>query len=498
MTFQGGAIVLSVALALAAAPAAAADTAAMRPNVVVLMVDDLDVVSFQAARRAGFLPHLDRLFDLGTTFRESFVVESLCCPSRATYLTGLYPHNHGVIRNEGPYGGFPAFMREFAENNLAAWVQASGYHTAYVGKYLNGYVNWKLVPPGWEEWRALLDPTTYCMYGFLMSHDGALAGYGRHPERDYQTDVLAGLTEELIRARKARGEVRPLFLSIGTSAPHSEWGCYDGIRPAPRHAHSRALAMARPPSFNEADMSDKPTWMRELPLVDEGAMARLYNERLVALRAVDDLFGRTVRALEQAGELGRTAFLFTSDNGYLLGRHRYEAKALLYEESIRVPLLLRVPGRTGPTATDDIALNTDLAPTIAALTGAPAGLTVDGRSLLAVLDGEAATWRRRFLVEFPPQPPWAWPDRPPGVPSYFAVRTGPDGSLSDLMYAETLAGDGTTVTDRELYDLAPRADPYQVDSRHADLAYLFKRLRLKNHLDALKTCGAGACQTLEE
>ena len=496
---------LVVALAAAAAHGGPRDpgrplpaaSAPGRPNVVVFLADDLDRPSFRAAWRAGFLPHLARLFERGTSFEESFVTEPLCCPSRATYLTGLYAHNHGVIRNEGRFGGFGTFLRTHGDNNLATWMQAAGYHTAYVGKYLNGYINWGLVPPGWDEWRALVDPTTYCMYGYLMSHDGALAGYGREPEH-YQTDVLGGLADGLLRARLARAEPRPLFLSIGTSAPHLEFGCYDGIRPAPRWERSRWLPMPRPPSFDEDDMSDKPRWMRALPRVDEGRAARLYRERIVALRAVDDLVGRVARALEDAGELERTAFVFTSDNGFLLGRHRYEGKALLYEESIRVPLLLRVPGRDGPAVVGDIALNNDLAPTIAALAGAVPGVAMDGRSLLPLLEGTAATWRRRFLVEFPPQPAWAWPDRPPGVPAYYAVRTGAEGPLSRLVYGETLDEDGVTVTDVELYDLGPLADPFQVSSRHANPLYLFARRTLKAHLDALKTCGGGTCQALEE
>lgn len=498
---MSGARILAAVLAIAAAMAASVDTARAAtaqapPHIVLFLVDDLDVPSFRAAERAGFLPNLARLFAGGSAFRESFVTESLCCPSRSTLLTGLYAHNHEVIRNEGLFGGFPAFMRRFGDNNLATWMQAAGYQTAYVGKFLNSYVQGQ-VPPGWSDWRALVDPSTYCMYGYVMSHDGALVRYGREAP-DYQTDVLAGLAEELIRAREPAGDARPMFLAVAPTAPHLEWGCYDGVRSAPRHGGSPRPAMPRPPSFNEADMGDKPRWMRELPPVDEPRAVRVYQERIIALRAVDDLVGRVAAALEAAGQLERTAFVFTSDNGFLLGRHRYEGKALLYEESIRVPLLMRVPGHSGPAEVGEIALNNDLAPTLTALAGATPGIQMDGRSLLPLLDGTAAGWRRRFLVEFPPQPAWAWPDRPPGVPSFFAVRVGAEGDLDRLVYGETLAEDGTTVTDVELYDLSPFADPWQVRSRHADPRYVFARRRLKAHLDALKTCGGGSCQSLEE
>lgn len=467
-----------------------------RPNIVVLMTDDLDVVSFQAAVRAGFLPHLTRLFARGTRFRESFVSESLCCPSRATYLTGLYPQNHGVVRNGGPRGGFEGFVSGFADNNLATWMQAAGYRTAYLGKYLNGYADATFVPPGWDEWQVLVEPSIYCMYGYRLSNNGHPVLYHYRLVKDYQTDVLASLAEDFIRS-SAEGGAQPLFLNIAPTAPHEERGCYNGIRSAPRHHDTPLLPLPHPASFNEEDMSDKPGWMRDLPVVNERAMARLYNQRIDSLRAVDDLLGRVVSALDAVGELERTAFVFTSDNGYLLGRHRWKAKVLLYEESIRVPLLVRVPNLDVPWAVDEIALNSDLAPTIADLAGAASGLVADGRSLLPLLDRTAARWRKRFLVAFPPLPRGPEPDRPRNVPPFFAVRSGADGELSDLVYAETMSEHGASVVDRELYDLDPRVDLFQLESRHRDPLYFFKQQRLRQHLETLKTCGHGTCQILE-
>jgi arylsulfatase A-like enzyme len=476
-----------------------AAVAAGRPNIVVLMADDLDLGSFEAAGEAGLLPHLSQLFARGTRFRESFVTESLCCPSRATYLTGLYPHNHGVVRLFGTHGGFATFRRRFDDNNLATWMQAAGYHTAFLGKYLNGYANPRVVPRGWNDWRTLLELTQYCMYEYKLSINGRLVRYGSDPVRDYQTDVLAGLAEEVIRASRADGDARPLFLNIAATAPHTENFCNEGrIRPAPRHALTPALPFPRPVSFNEADMSDKPRWMRELPALDEARMERLFNERIVSLRALDDLVGRVVGAIAAQGELDRTAFLFTSDNGFLLGQHRWEGKIVLYEESIRVPLLMRVPGLDGPPVVDAVALNNDLAPTIAALAGATPALPVDGRSLLPLLEGTAASWRKRFLAAFPPVPATLFPDLTPDVPPFWAVRSVADDDLSNLLYAETTTGNGRRVIDRELYDVDPGADPFQVTSRHRDPSYSVRQQRLKQHLEALKSCAGGACQTLEE
>src|SRR5215470_9912972 len=222
-----------------AATAAAATTAAakVRPNIVVLLADDLDLGSFEAAERAGFLPHLAHLAETGTRFRESFVSEALCGPSRATFFTGLYPHNHGVAGNSGPRGGFDNFMRDFGRNNLATWLQAAGYRTAHVGKFVNGYEDGTVVPPGWDVWQALVDPSTYCMYDYDLSNNGQPVRRGHRLVKDYQTDVLAGVAEEFVRNARTGGDARPLFLNLAPVPPHRETtrSCFDGIRPAPRH-----------------------------------------------------------------------------------------------------------------------------------------------------------------------------------------------------------------------------------------------------------------------
>ena len=339
---KGMLITLMGLLALAAlGPGSRAAAQSLRPgfplNIAVIMVDDLDVGSTETAVANHFMPNLKQyLIDPGMTFSESFVTESLCCPSRSTYLTGQYTHNHGMLRNGGDAGGFDKLDHT---STLAVCLSASDYRTGHVGKYLNGYTFEHLVPPGWEEWHGLVDPTTYCMYDYTISHNGSPKTYG-HSAADYQTDVLAGLTEAFIW----NSDPRPFFLSVAPLAPHRESYCNPAsIRPAPRHEGTVRLLLPRPPSFNEPDMSDKPTWMQQLPQRDPVALARLYNQRIEALRAVDDLIGRVVNALQRVGKLKNTVLLFTSDNGYLLGQHRWESKILVYEESIRVPLVIRIP-----------------------------------------------------------------------------------------------------------------------------------------------------------
>jgi arylsulfatase A-like enzyme len=479
-------LAVAAARAAAQAPVTAADG---RTNVILLMVDDLDVASLDAAVAAGYMPNfVEQVVSPGTTFSESFVTLSLCCPSRSTLLTGQYPHNHGVIRNSGAFGGFHRFDDR---STLATWLRDGGYHTGHVGKYLNGYADAAYVPPGWDDWQALVDPSTYCMYDYTISDNGVPVAYGA-AEADYQTDVLAGRADDFIREWHEQGDPRPFYLSITPLAPHVESACRNGVRPAPRHLGTPRLPLPRPPSFNEQRMGDKPTWMRGLPLLRPAAVENVYNQRIAALRAVDDLIGTLGRRLEVVGAASRTAFIFTSDNGYLLGQHRWRSKVLLYEESIRVPLIVRVPGAGQPPRVEEIALNNDLAPTIAALAGVEPGLAVDGRSLLPLLEGESPRWRRRFLVEFPPA------DESAGIPPFFAVRTARDPEGGPLVYGETWDFSGARITDREQYDLA--LDPLQLRSLHRHLSPLRVEQRrvLSVQLQQLKTCGGGSCQAIEE
>jgi N-acetylglucosamine-6-sulfatase len=459
-----------------------------RPNVVMLMVDDLDAGSTRTALQQGLLPNLDRyVFRGGTTFTESFVTLSLCAPSRATYLSGLYPHNHGVVRNSGVAGGFAHFDDR---STVATWLHAAGYRTAHVGKYLNGYADGTYVPPGWDDWQALVDRSTYCMYGYTVSNNGQPVTYGTADE-DYQTDVLSGIAARFVESAESV-DARPFFLSIAPLAPHLESACNpDGVRAAPRHLGSVDLDLPAPPSLNEADMSDKPAWMRRLPLRDEGHLRQLYNERLAALRAVDDLVGALAHTLEQRGELERTAFVFTSDNGYLLGQHRWESKVLVYEESIRVPLAVHLPGGGTPPVVTRMALNNDLAPTIAALARVQPPQPVDGRSLLPLLRGETPAWRPLFLVEYPPT-------GGRGIPPFYAVRAEGAEGRRGVVLSETLSFDGQRVRARELYDL--EADPFQLESRADDPGSFVPRGQrsLEKRLKALVSCPSGGCPAREQ
>lgn len=492
------ATVCAALVALLAAGAAA--LAGERPNLVVVMADDLDLSVWDTALAHGYLPRIQAdLIDRGLTFTQAFVTESMCCPSRTTLLTGQYPHNHGVIRNTGRRGGFQRFTRD--DSTVAVWLQQAGYRTGLVGKYLNGYGDAPgYVPPGWDAWNAVLD---HKQYDYRMSIDGVLRRYGSHSS-DYQPDVLAGVAESFI----ADPDPRPFFLLVTPVAPHYE--DLDGsdeaggvtVRPAPRYAATPAVRPIPPEglaSFDEADLSDKPAWMRgakpvNVPLLREG-----YNSKVAAMRGVDDLVGRIVDALRGRGLLDRTAIVFTSDNGFQYGTHRRNQKTDHYEESVRIPAVLRPPGGVAARRLDDWIANTDWAPTLVDFAGARADLVADGRSLKPLVDGGIAPGRHSLLLELPVDPSGGGG----GHPAFRALRskdpalTGDAAGRRTLVFAEVLADDGR-VKDREFYDLD--SDPLQLDSLHAsgDASRQAQMARMAARLNALARCRAADCRRLED
>jgi arylsulfatase A-like enzyme len=494
-------------------------SASARPNVVVVLADDLDTHSLDRMARLGLMPNLqEHVIGAGTTFVNSFVTTSWCCPSRATLLTGLYSHNHRVLTNSRPLGGVHRFDDS---STLATWLRRSGYRTGLVGKYFNNYGNDNdpttpvddvgYVPPGWVDWQGLMDDAVdglraFSMYDYTINDNGRLVRHGA-AAADYQTDVLARRAAQFIDDSERVADAQPFFLLVTPTAPHVEeprpvlGGCStsrwsNSIRPAPRHVGTlpSTVQLPRPPGFNEADMSDKPVWLRRIPSMtstDVGCLSRQYRDRLLALRAVDDLVGTLVTALQRNREWSNTVFVFTSDNGFMLGQHRLTDKVLGYEESIRVPLYIRAPGFPRQVTTR-AAVNNDLAPTIAQLAGVAPGLAVDGRSLLPLLRNPTTTeWRKRFLVEYlgPDESDAADPTAPFG-----AVRTTnlSRATPANQFYVEWRDGLGST----EFYDL--RNDPGQLESRHSAAEWASVRDTLAGYLAALRTCRGSGCRQLED
>jgi len=469
--------------------------AAEQPNLVVVMTDD------QTAAELAGMPQTRSLIGAkGVRFDRSYVSYPVCCPSRATYLTGQYAHNHGVMGLYPPTGGYGRFDKR---NALPVWLQRAGYHTAHLGKFLNGYGDQEPadVPPGWSDWHATVDYSTYRMWGYTMNDNGRLHTYGR-PYREeprlYQTDLLAAKAARIVR--RVAGGPAPLFLSVNFLAPHHEARPIQRrtgwlVRPAPRHRHAFASApLARTKSFNEADVSDKPRFLRRrthpLTTSEVAAIRRDARARRAALLAVDDGVARIVSALQRAGELDETYIIFTSDNGYMQGEHRVSSGKLLpYDPSTRVPLLMRGPGIPARGVSDELVANVDLAPTLLELAGARAGKTVDGRSLLPFARNTALHTKRAILHETggrryagPREQDERTNIRRPlrRVMTYHAIRT------RRWLYIRWTGGS------RELYDLV--GDPDQLQSLHAGRAHRHVRRVLARRLRKLASCAGESCR----
>jgi arylsulfatase A-like enzyme len=462
---------------------ASARTAAQRPNIIFVLTDDLDWNLVQ------YMPHVQQLRTQGTTFTNYTVTDSLCCPSRASIFTGRYPHNTGIFTNGGSDGGFALFHSSAEESDtFATRLHSRGYRTALMGKYLNGYtpqrrVNGKglYIPPGWSEWDVA--GNGYPEFKYNLNENGKLVFHGSN-SRAYLTDVLARKGSSFVDSAAAAG--KPFFLEISTFAPHLPY------TPAPRDAADfPGLQAPRPPDFNEANVSDKPAWLRGHPLLTPTQISTIdtvYRERAQSVQAVDDLIAKLEARLQRDGVAGNTYIFFSSDNGYHMGDHRLmPGKLTAFETDIRVPLVVTGPGVLADRNVARVAENVDLYPTFVRLGGAGASPFADGKSLLPLLRGQPApSWRDVALVEHrgPDFGAEAGPDKAQvgsGNPStYEALR------LQHAVYVEYADGE------REYYDLT--SDPYELKNAYAQLSPS-EADALHSQLAALETCsGAANCQ----
>lgn len=422
-----------------------------RPNIVLILTDD------QHPAALDYMPTvLAELAGHGVSFDNAFAPTPICAPSRASILTGQNPSTHGVLANgiKQPDGTFGNGALAFEDSStIATWLQAAGYKTALLGKYLNKYrFLTPDVPPGWDDWRVFAQDTDV-LFDYDLNENGQHVHYG-DLEQDYSTDVLASHAVNFIE----RNHDAPWFMVFAPFAPH------DPSEPAPRHRGTlEDLPEWRPPSWNELG-TGKPDWFQRVTkkVTAEGLAGRTRRRirQLECLLSVDEAVGTILAALETQGVSEDTVILFTADHGLAWGEHRWVGKQLPYEETVRVPLIARYPARwPEPRRIDDLALNIDLAPTIAELAGAKPELPVDGTSLVGLLDGAEAEWRQDvvlrhfrggFLV-----PPWD------------AIRTA--------RYKYIRTG-----RDEELYDLDK--DPYELDSRVKDPEYSSIREDLSTRL----------------
>lgn len=477
-----------------------------RPNFLFILVDDLDA----KLGTMQYAPHIQELMtSQGMTIDNFLISTPVCCPSRSSILRGQYAQNHKVYTNAAPLGGFDKFYALHNETStLATWLQAAGYRTALFGKYLNGYPftdNRTYIPPGWNEWVSPARGTPYKEFNYYMNENGKLVGYGLGPN-EYLTDVLSQKVDDYLRG--SASDSKPFFIYLAPYAPH------EPAVPAPRHANLFSdLQVPRTPSFNEADVTDKPGGIHGDPLLDAGKIANmdeLYRQRVRSMQAVDEMVMRLINTLKEMGKLDNTYIIFMSDNGYHLGQHRlYAGKGTPYEEDIVVPFIMRGPGiPTGLEIKDSVAGNTDIAPTIAELAGVIPPVFVDGRSLTPLWSTSPPAqkdWRQGYLIEYygsetssgyapqlvglgnvdqldePPDPEQLTQSAP--LAEFFAIRT------MQYMYAEYPSGE------RELYDI--KQDPYELNNL-ASTADPNLLSQFSAWLKELVKCSGDSCRTAEQ
>ncbi len=498
-------LTLGVSAARSASSATGGATGAP-PNIVLIMADDLDA-------RLGTLdytPHIRQLLQQqGTTFENALVPVSLCCPSRASLLRGQYVHNHGIYTNGPPDGGFQkALDIHFEDSTIATILQSAGYRTALVGKYLNGYPlpdALTYIPPGWSEFYSPSSDAAYLGFNYSMNMNGVLASFGSEPQ-DYMTDVLSRTAADFIERTAPTGA--PFFLFVNTYAPHAP------STPAPRHAALFPNVKApRGGSFNELDNSDKPPLIAEQPLLTPAEIKDIderYRKRLRSMQAVDELVDRLVATLRSEGVLDNTYLIFTSDNGYHMGQHRFRpGKYTNYEEDVRVPLIVRGPGVRGNRTLRELVSTIDLAPTLAEIgrTAMPGPAAYDGRSLLGLLKGSKVPWRQVLLIEQypfssqiddqrggllePDEPDQTWKSLQATSPCQSTttpkpIFTGLRGTR--FKYVEHHA------CDRELYDL--KKDSNELKNTYAQ-ASAAARTQWDSWLQQMATCAGDSCRAIE-
>jgi N-acetylglucosamine-6-sulfatase len=449
----------------AAAPPVARQVAADRPNIVVILTDDQTA---ESARVMGTVQ--TELVAQGTSFTRAAVTMPLCCPSRASLITGQYPHNNGVRDNVLPDGGY-AKIRE--ADTLPVWLRAAGYRTAHVGRTLNQYTAEAapLVPDGWDEWYGLVEDASlsFLYRDFVLASNGRLLHYG--PDA-YLTDVLGDIAVQLVD-RLAGDE--PFYLELAPAAPHTGRVApgEPPIRPIVPERHEDAFAdepLPDTPALFEEDLSDKPAWVQEAG-GDRGQARRdaavgQYRAQLRSLLSVDESVAALLDALDAAGELDDTIVVFTSDNGYLNGEHGLvDRKISPYTETVRVPLIVRGPGFEAGAEVDRAVSNADLVPLFLERAGATPSVAVDGHTLSDPLADRAV------LVE--------GPSARGGQPGFVQAAT----ARWSLIRSE----DG----ELELYD--HETDPFELDDVSDDPAVASVRDRLVEALDALVACAGPDC-----
>ncbi len=482
---------------------------AQRPNIVVIMADDMRADDLRYAPSVGRL-----MARRGLTFENSFSPFPLCCPARASFLTGMYSHNHGIYWHEAPY----AYQAFDDSKTIATSLKRAGYATGFIGKYLNRYglgrskvsgrPSYRYVPRGWTDWRASFqNPRVAGIHGDTYNYfDSPYNVNGRVDNRyrgRYQTDVIGDFSVDMA-TRFARG-TKPFFMYVNYVAPHFGGGSErddpssvrgaDGVRREFRTPArpdwvkgkfdaliTRGAGVPRGGGKTEARMGDKPSGMRvaDLNAPERAALRTVTRQRAEAIFVMDRQVKRLVAHLKQVGEWRNTIFVFTSDNGYYLGEHRIRTgKVRTYEPALRVPLLVTGPGmRRGERRYAPIT-TVDLTATLLDAARARAPHSSDGISRLAEMTGPDRGWSTAVLTEY-------------FFPESSTKRTG--GFTDQRTNMGVRVGRYALFRSRhveELYDL--RTDPFQDRSVARDPAYRAVRRQLRAVWRELKDCAGSSC-----
>ncbi|MEK6336169.1 MAG: sulfatase [Acidobacteriota bacterium] len=418
-----------------------------RPNIVFILIDDLRWDELGIAGHPYIkTPNLDRIGKEGAMFRNAFVTTPLCSPSRASFLTGQYAHTHGIVDNVD---------RSAASHQLVTFpllLHQAGYETAFIGKWHMG--NDDKPRPGFDRWVSFKGQGSYLNPNFNIDGESVKSS-------GYITDILNGHAVEFIKRRHDK----PFLIYLAHKAIHPEvtqrddgsvnLGDAEVFIPAERHRNLYAgKTIPRRPSYGRAP-EGKPALQRRIgDLPPLGAATVTRDETILgrqrSLAAIDEGAGKILQALKAAGQLNNTIIVLAGDNGYFYGEHGLSVeRRLAYEESIRMPLLVRYPKvvRAG-TVRDEFALNIDLAPTLLQLAGVAAPARVQGRSLVPLLKGARPAWRNSFLIEY-------YSDRVFPRMAQMGYKAVRNERWKYIHYLELEGMD-------ELYDL--KADPYEMEN----------------------------------
>jgi N-acetylglucosamine-6-sulfatase len=444
-------LLLAMTVALSG-PALAESLQNRQPDIVFILLDDLrwDGLSYMDHPYVK-TPHIDRLREQGASMENAFVTTSMCCPSRATFLTGTYASRHGVIDNE------TSEYNPDITPPVSKYLQQAGYTTALIGKWHMG--NSAHPRPYFDYWLSFKSQGTY--FDPLLNINGEKVQL-----KGYTTDLLTDKAIDFIREHPLD---KPYFCMLSHKAVHQPF------KPAPRHteAFGADTIDLRPKSWDDTFLG-KPEWLRRdqvrswrwdwrtrdieaetvpesFPLIPYGEYQHYINQYR-CLAAVDDGVGRILQTLEQRGTLDNTLIIFTSDNGYFHNEHRRWDKRLAYEESLRIPMVIAYPGHIKPgSSVSEMVSNLDFAPTVLGFAGIPVPEQMQGLDLRPLFNpsapegSDATSWRNHIFYEY-------WVDLSHSVPTMIAVRTD---RYKLIQYPEIDDID-------ELYDL--EKDPYEMSN----------------------------------